>query len=145
MTRTSGDTRCEFELLAACCQLTASSLGKAAGIGCWKLAAPMTNSAEILQSLYLAGFELQTFDRFPRAIGVIKGNCIALLEPYGNGLRVLGQPGWRMGEVLGVLTTKGDEQVFQAKDQIVLVTPERLNEFRAFETELKSLLEPKPN
>jgi len=105
----------------------------------------MTNSAEILQSLYLAGFELQTFDRFPRAIGVIKGNCIALLEPYGNGLRVLGQPGWRMGEVLGVLTTKGDEQVFQAKDQIVLVTPERLNEFRAFETELKSLLEPKPN
>src|SRR5215469_1324758 len=105
----------------------------------------MADSSEILESLYLAGFELQSFDRFPRAIGVIKGNCIALLEPHANGLRVLGQPGWRMGELLGVLTTKGNEQVFQAKDQLIAVTPERLSEFRAFETELKSLLEPKPN
>jgi hypothetical protein len=105
----------------------------------------MTDSSEILQSLYLAGFELQTFDRFPRAIGAIKGNCIALLEPQGNGLRLIGRPGWRIGEVLGVLTTRGNEQVFQAKDEVVQATPERLNEFRAFETELKILLEPKPN
>ena|SRR5262249_8001687 len=101
--------------------------------------------SEILQSLYVAGFELQTFDRFPRAIGVIKGNCIALLEPGGSGLRFIGKPGWRLGEVLGVLTTKGAQQVFQAKDQFVEATPERLKQLQEFEAELVMLLNPKPN
>ena len=101
--------------------------------------------SEILQSLYMAGFELQTFDRFPRAIGVIKGNCIALLEPDGIGLRFLGKPGWRLGEVLGVLTTKNGRQVFQAKDQIVEATPERLRQLQEFEAELSTFLNPKPD
>lgn len=101
--------------------------------------------SEILQSLYIAGFELQTYDRFPRAIGALKGNCIALLEPEGKSLRLIGRPGWRMGEALGVLTTQGNEQVFQAKDQIVTATPERLKELRDFEAELTVLLAPKPN
>ena len=101
--------------------------------------------SEILQSLYLAGFELQTFDRFPRAIGVIKGDCIALLEPGNNGLRFIGRPGWRLGEVLGVLTTKDGRQVFQAKDQLVEATPERLKQVQEFESELSTLLNPKPN
>jgi hypothetical protein len=102
-------------------------------------------ASEILQSLYLAGFELQTFDRFPRAIAVIKGNCIALLEPATNGLRFIGRPGWRMGEVLGVLTTNVGQQVFQAKDQVIEATSARLSELRQFEAELVGLLEPKPN
>ena len=101
--------------------------------------------SEILQSLYLAGFELQTFDRFPRAICVVKGNCIALLEPGGKGLRFIGKPGWRLGEVLGVLTTKAGQQVFQAKDQFVEATAERLKQLQEFETELASFLNPKPN
>lgn len=105
----------------------------------------MSDPSEILQSIYLAGFELQTFDRFPRAIGVIKGNCIALLEPEGSRLRVIGRPGWRMGESVGVLTTKAGEQVFQAKDQIVTVTPDRLRELRTFEAELNVLLASKRN
>jgi len=101
--------------------------------------------SEILQSLYVAGFELQTFDRFPRAIGVIKGNCIVLLEPSGSGLRFVGRPGWRLGEVLGVLTTRNGQQVFQAKDQILEATPERLRELQEFEGELAAFLNPKPN
>lgn len=101
--------------------------------------------SEILQSIYLAGFELQTFDRFPRAVGVTKGNCIALLEPDGSGLRMIGRPGWRMGEGLGVLTTKGNEKVFQAKNQVVVATPERLKELQEFERELTILLAPRPN
>lgn len=102
--------------------------------------------SEILQSLYLAGFELQTFERFPRAMGVLKGNCIALLEPSPTGgLRFIGRPGWRMGEVLGVLTTKAGRQVFQSKDEILEATAARLSELQAFEAELTGLLEPKPN
>lgn len=101
--------------------------------------------SEILQALYLAGFELQTVDRFPRAMGVIKGNCIALLEPAANGVRLIGRPGWRMGEAIGVLTTKGNRQVFQAKEQLVDATPERLEELKEFEAVLNKHLAPKPS
>lgn len=101
--------------------------------------------SEILQSLYLAGFELQTFDRFPRAMGVIKGNCIALLEPAANGLRVIGHPGWRLGEAIGVLTTQNGRQVFQSKNQVVEATPERLEELKEFEAVLNKHLTPKPS
>jgi hypothetical protein len=106
----------------------------------------MPDPSEILQKLYAANFELQTFERFPKAIGVIKGNCIALLEPdASSGLRVLGKPGWRLGEVIGVLTTKNGQKVFQAKGQIVEATPERERELRAFEDELAGFLVPRPN
>jgi len=100
--------------------------------------------SEILQSLYLAGFELQTFDRFPRAIGVIKGNCIALLQPEGGGLRFIGRPGWRLREVLGVLTTRDGQAVFQAKDRFLEATPERLRQLQEFEAEVLTFLSPKP-
>src|SRR5213079_1880503 len=82
--------------------------------------------AEQLQRLYLAGFDLQTFDRFPKCVGVIRDNCIALLVPGPEGLQVLGTPGWRMGEVMGVLTESDGRPVFQAKQEIVEAIPKRL-------------------
>jgi hypothetical protein len=93
-----------------------------------------------LQSIYLAGFELQTFERYPKLIGLTKGNCVALLIPGVDGLQVMGTPGWRMGEVLGVLTEVGGRKVFQAKLEIVEATPERIAELDAFRAELKELL-----
>src|SRR5438045_9496072 len=101
--------------------------------------------SEILQSLYLAGFELQTFDRFPRAICVVKGNCIALLEPGGKGLRFIGKPGWRLGEVLGVLSTKAGQQDMQAKDQCEEATAERLKQLQEGESERARIENQKPN
>lgn len=98
--------------------------------------------AEQLQRIYLAGFELQTFDLFPKAIGVTKGNCVALLTPTPTGLTTIGAPGWRMGEVLGVLTEFKGQKVFQAKADIVEATPERLAELEQFQQELKQLLAP---
>ena len=80
--------------------------------------------AEQLQRIYLAGFELQTFDRYPKCIGVIRDNCVALLVPGVDGLQILGTPGWRMGEVMGVLTEREGQQVFQAKAEVVEATPE---------------------
>jgi len=71
----------------------------------------MPDSADQLQRLYLAGFELQTFERYPKCIGVERDNCVAVLIPGVDGLQVLGAPGWRMGEVLGVLTEKDGRQV----------------------------------
>jgi hypothetical protein len=98
--------------------------------------------SEQLQKIYLAGFELQTFDRFPKAIGVTKGNCVALLTPTPSGLTTIGTPGWKMGEVLGVLTEDQGKKVFQAKSQIVEATPERLQELSRFREELTQLLAP---
>ncbi len=95
-----------------------------------------------LQRIYLAGFELQTFDRFPKAIGVAKGNCIALLTPTPTGLTAIGAPGWKMGEVLGVLTEVRGCKVFQAKSEIIEATPDRLDELARFREELSGLLAP---
>lgn len=98
--------------------------------------------AEQLQRIYLAGFELETFDRFPKCIGVVRDGCVALLVPGVDGLQILGTPGWRMGEAIGVLVEKGERQVFQHKHQIVEATPERLEALRGFKDHLKSLLAP---
>jgi len=96
--------------------------------------------AEQLQRIYLAGFELQTFDRFPKCVGVIRDNCIALLVPGTDGFQILGTPGWRIGEVLGVLTEREGRQVFQAKSEIVEATAERLAALEKFRKDLMELL-----
>ena len=89
-----------------------------------------------LQRIYLAGFELQTFDRFPKCVGVIRDGCIALLVPGVDGLQMLGTAGWRMGEVMGVLVEKNGRQVFQAKEDIVEATPEKLEALARFQSDL---------
>lgn len=100
----------------------------------------MPDSAEQLQRIYLAGFDLQTFDRFPKCIGVVRDGCIALLVPGVDGLQILGTPGWRMGEAIGVLVERGGRQIFQNKQEIVDATPERLEILRKFKDDLKTLL-----
>ena len=102
------------------------------------------DSAEQLQRIYLAGFELQTFDRYPKCIGVIRDNCVALLVPGVDGLQVLGTPGWRMGEVMGVLTEKEGRQVFQAKTEIVEASPEKIAQLNRFRTDLHALIKAAP-
>jgi hypothetical protein len=96
--------------------------------------------AHQLQQIYLAGFELQTFDRFPKCVGVVRDGCIAMLVPGTDGFQILGTPGWRMGEAIGVLVDKGGRQIFQNKQEIVEATPERLDLLARFKEDLKSLL-----
>ena len=100
----------------------------------------MPDPAEQLQRIYAAGFELQTFDRYPRSIGVVRDNCIALLDVTPEGLKMLGTPGWRMGEVMGVLVEREGRQVFQAKTELVEATPERLEVLRRFRADLEKLV-----
>jgi hypothetical protein len=96
--------------------------------------------AEQLQKLYLAGFELQTFDRFPKAIGVMRDNCIAFLVPGPDGLQILGNAGWRMGESLGPLVERSGKKVFIHKNEVLDATEERLDIFERFKADLKNLL-----
>jgi hypothetical protein len=100
----------------------------------------MPDPAEQLQRLYVAGFELQTFDRYPKCVGVVRGECVALLVPGVGGMQILGAPGWRMGEVMGVLTEKSGRQVFQAKEQVVEATPERLKILQTFRNDIADVL-----
>jgi len=100
----------------------------------------MPSPEEQLARLVEAGFTLQTFERFPRSLGVLKDECIALVEPTPEGLTLIGTPGWRMGEVMGVLVTKGGRQVFQAKGQTLEATPERVEALARFRAELESFL-----
>jgi hypothetical protein len=98
--------------------------------------------AEQLQRLYMAGFDVETFERFPKAVGVVRQGCIALLEVSPTGLKMIGTPGWRMGEVMGVLVEKEGRQVFQAKSELVEATPERLKALAEFRGELEQVLAP---
>jgi hypothetical protein len=100
----------------------------------------MPDPAEQLQRIYLAGFELETFDRFPKCVGVVRDNCIAMLVPSVDGLQMLGTPGWRLGEAIGVLTEKEGRQVFQAKGDVMDATPDRLEALRSFRADLQTIL-----
>ena len=102
----------------------------------------MPDPAEQLQRIYQAGFEVQQLERYPRAVGVVRGNCIALLESAPGGLRLVATPGWRMGDVIGVLVERDGRQVFQNKSNLVEATPERLSELARFRRELEQLLTP---
>jgi hypothetical protein len=104
----------------------------------------MPDSAEQLQRLYLAGFELQIFERYPKCVGALRDGCVALLVPGVDGLQILGAPGWRMGEVMGVLTEREGRRVFQAKSEIVEATPERLAILQKFGDDLVEMLKTKP-
>ena len=98
--------------------------------------------AEQLQRLYLAGFEFQTFERFPNTVGVIRGECIVLMMPTPQGLQMIGTPGWRLGEAIGVLTEVGGRKVFQNKSQVVEATPKRVAEVDRFQADVKAAMAP---
>jgi hypothetical protein len=100
----------------------------------------MSDPAEQLQKLYLAGFELQTFDRFPKAIGVLRDQCIVFLVPGPDGLQILGNAGWRMGESLGPLVEREGRKVFVHKGEMIEATEERIALFERFRNDVGAIL-----
>src|SRR5450755_258215 len=102
----------------------------------------MPDPAEQLQRLYLDGFELQSFDRYPNSIGVLRDGCIALLLATPTGLEIIGTPGWRMGELMGVLIERNGRQFFQAKSEMIEATPDRLEMVKRFREDVEKLLNP---
>ena len=100
----------------------------------------MPDSTEQMQRLANAGFSFEAFERYPQAIGATRNGCIALLSVSPTGLTLIGMPGWRLGEVLGVLVEKEGRQVFQAKTEILEATPERLELLNRFRQDLEQAL-----
>ncbi len=102
----------------------------------------MPDPAEQLRRIYQGGFAIERLERFPNALGVVRGSCVALLHTTPEGVKLIGLPGWRMGDVIGVLVEKDGKKVFQNKANIVEATPERLDELERFRRELEDLLAP---
>lgn len=100
----------------------------------------MPDAAEQLQRIYQAGFELETFERYPKAVGVFRDGFIALLQATPSGLELIGSPGLRMGELMGVLVEKDGRQVFQSKSEMVEASLERLEALQRFRQDLETLL-----
>jgi hypothetical protein len=100
----------------------------------------MATPEEQLQKLYLAGFELETFERFPKAIGVLRDGFIAFLVPGPDGLQILGNVGRRMGESLGPLVERNGRKVFLHKQEEIEATDELVSALERFREDLKRLL-----
>ena len=100
---------------------------------------------EQLQRLYMAGFELETFERFPKAIGVLRDGFIAFLVPGPDGLQILGNVGLRMGESLGPLVERNGRMVFVHKEQTVDALPEHIATLERFKSDLGNILRGKSN
>lgn len=88
----------------------------------------------------MAGFELQTFERFPKAIGVLRDQWIAFLVPGPDGLQILGNIGRRMGESLGPLVERNGRKVFLHKDESIDATPDLIEGYERFRVDLKNIL-----
>lgn len=102
----------------------------------------MPDPAEQLARIYQAGFEITQLERYPGVAAIVRDDVIVLLRPTPAGLEMVGTPGWKIGETIGVLVERGAGKVFQSKSSLVEATPERLNLLEVFRTDLAELLLP---
>jgi hypothetical protein len=102
----------------------------------------MPDPAEQLARIYQAGFDITQLDRYPGVAAVVRNDVIALLRPTPSGLEMVGTPGWKIGESIGVLVDRAGSKVFQSKSALVEATPERLGLVEAFRKDLTQLLLP---
>src|SRR3954467_9607749 len=102
----------------------------------------VSDPAKQLARIYQAGFEITHLERYPGAAAVVRDEVIALLRPTPAGLEMVGTPGWKIGESIGVLIEKNGGRYFQSKSQLVELTPERSKLLEAFRRDLGELLLP---
>jgi hypothetical protein len=102
----------------------------------------MADPAAQLARIYQAGFEITQLERYPGVAAVVRDEVIALLRPTPAGLEMVGTPGWKIGESIGVLIEKNGGRYFQSKSQLVELTPERSKLLEAFRRDLGELLLP---
>ena len=94
-----------------------------------------------LERLLRAGFKFVTFERFARYPAAEKNGFVALLDTAQGRIRIFGQVGYQLGEGIGVLIERGVGKFFVWKEQSVAATPELLQAYQDFRTELQQILE----
>ncbi len=94
----------------------------------------------VLERLQADGFELVAFPLYANYVGVRKGNCAALLQPAGDGMKVFGEPCFLVAGNLSVRVRRGGQQWFVSKKNRLRATSERLAELDQFSTALAAVL-----
>ncbi len=97
--------------------------------------------AATLARVLAAGFKLVTLERFARYPAVERDGFMALLDTSNRGVKILGQAGYHMGEGIGMLIERGPEREFVWHGQSLKASPELLETYERFKTELTRLLE----
>jgi len=99
----------------------------------------MSDSADSVQRLYLGDLNFN-LRRYPKCIGVVASMSALPCFVLGvDGLQILGTPGWRMGEVLGV-SPKGRTQNLSGKARFWTLLRKRLATVQKFREELVARL-----
>jgi hypothetical protein len=97
----------------------------------------------ILERLRKHDFQIVAFPMYANYVGVRKGNCAALLTPIvGDQFKLHGQPAYLLGGNFTVRVTKNGADWFIWKKEKLEATSARLDDIKAFSTELADLLLP---
>ncbi len=96
----------------------------------------MPDPAEQLQRIYLAGFELQTFDRFPNVWAWFATAASPCWCPRWTGCKCWEPRAGAWEKPLECFWRSGGRQIFQAKQEILEATPERLEILGRFRNDL---------
>ncbi len=97
----------------------------------------------ILERLQARDFQIVAFPMYANYVGVRKGNCAALLAPFGaDRFQLQGQPAYLIGGNLSVLVTREGRDWFVWKKEKLEVTTERLAELESFSAQLSQTLVP---
>jgi hypothetical protein len=96
----------------------------------------MERFAKLLQS----GFRPVTLDRYERLLGIERDGFIVLLDLSEGNVRAFSQPGYRIGDGIGMLVERDGGQAFVCHEQSVPATAEMLETYRRFRSEVESAL-----
>ena len=95
---------------------------------------------EVLRQLLEAGFQFVAVERAERYLGVTRQGFIALLDPSANGLKIFGQPGYRIEDGIGMLVDRAGGKFFVWHGHSIAATPELLAAYESFRAEISRLL-----
>ena len=96
---------------------------------------------ETMERLFAAGFRPIAIPPYENAIGVHRGEFVAMLGPVANGgMRLLAPATVMVDGNVGVRLKKPGGDVFVWKGREVAATEERLRELEKFRSELEAIL-----
>lgn len=93
-----------------------------------------------LQKILEAGFRLMRIPHVERYLTVERNGFVALLDPSGGGLSLLGQVGYLLGEGIGMLVEREGRRVFVWKQESREATPEMVAEYEQFKEDIEEQL-----
>lgn len=96
---------------------------------------------DLLEKFVEQGFTLRRFPAYERHLGVVKHNCVALLEPTpAGGWRRYSSAGYLLDGAIALLVQRGGRQFFVHKTKQLAAEGQPLENLQRFLDELESLL-----